>query len=97
MHFGTAKAFLLFRRFRKPSTQKLSWEDTYREMAASDEDRPACGKTINHGLGGDRMKAKIGKFTGISDENLSKEQIMSLTREKFVNLVDSNVITFSLV
>jgi hypothetical protein len=38
IYFGIAKIFLLLGRIRKPSTQKLSWEDTYREMAASDED-----------------------------------------------------------
>ena len=38
IHFGIAKRFLLLGRLRKPSDQKLSWEDTYREMAASDED-----------------------------------------------------------
>ena len=81
LHFGTAKRFLLLGRLRKPSAQKLSWEDTYQEMAASDEDWSGWDAVINDGLNGDGMKAKIEKFAGISDENLSTEQIMSLTRD----------------
>jgi hypothetical protein len=38
IHFGFAKRFLLLGRLRKPSDQKLSCEDTYREMAENDED-----------------------------------------------------------
>ena len=38
IHFGFAKRFFLLERLRKPSDKKLSWEDTYLEMAASDED-----------------------------------------------------------
>ena len=38
------------------------------------------------------MKTKIKKFAGIADENLSTEQIMSLTRDYLVILVDSNVL-----
>ena len=43
-------------RLRKPSDQKLSWEDTYREMAASDEDWSAWDATIDDGLGEDEFK-----------------------------------------
>ena len=75
----------------------LSWEDTYLEMAASDEDWSDQDVTVNDGLDGDKMKAKIDKFAGIADKNLSTEEIMNLTREQFFNFVDSNVITFSLV
>ena len=56
MHFGTAKTFLLFGRFRKPSNQKLSWEDTYREMAESDENWSAWDAVINDGLDVDGFK-----------------------------------------
>ena len=56
MHFGFARRFLLLGRLRKPSDQKLSWEDTYREMAASDEDWSAWGATIDDGLGEDEFK-----------------------------------------
>ena len=38
IHFGTDKIFLLLGRFSKPSAQKLSWEDTSRKMATSDEE-----------------------------------------------------------
>ena len=41
-----------------------------------------------------KMKAKIDKFAGIADENLNTEQIMSLTREQFVVLIDSNTIKY---
>jgi len=81
IHFGIAKRFLLLGRLRKPSAQKLSWEDTYREMAASDEDWSDWDLTVNDGLDGDKMKAKIDKFAGIADKNLSTEEIMNLTRE----------------
>ena len=81
MHFGFAKRFFLLGRLRKPSAQKLSWEDTYQEMAASDEDWSGWDAVINDGLDGDEMKAKIDKFSGIADENLSTEEIMYLTRE----------------
>ena len=56
MHFGFARRFLLLGRLRKPSDQKLSWEDTYREMAASDEDWSAWDATIDDGLGEDEFK-----------------------------------------
>ena len=56
IHFRTAKTFLLLGRFRKPSAQQLSWEDTYREMAASDEDWSAWDATIDDGLGEDEFK-----------------------------------------
>ena len=56
IHFGFAKIFLLLGRFRKPSAMKLSWEDTYREMAASDEDWSAWDATIDDGLGEDEFK-----------------------------------------
>ncbi|NCX92232.1 MAG: hypothetical protein EBX03_11735 [Rhodobacteraceae bacterium] len=81
IHFGFAKRFLLLGRLRKPSDQKLSWEDTYQEMAASDEDWSDWDVTVNDGLDGDKMKAKIDKFAGIADKNLSTEEIMNLTRE----------------
>ena len=68
-------------RLRKPSDQKLSWEDTYREMAAIDEDWSGWDAVINDGLDGDVMIAKIDKFAGITDKNLSTEEIMNLTRE----------------
>lgn len=55
-HFGFAKRFLLLGRLRKPSAQKLSWEDTYREMAASDEDWSDWDVTVNNGLDGDGCK-----------------------------------------
>ena len=81
IHLGIAKIFPLSGRLRKPSAQKLSWEDTYREMAAIDEDWSGWDAVINDGLDGDEMKAKIVKFAGIADENLSTKEIMNLTRE----------------
>ncbi len=81
MNFGIAKVSLLMGRFRKPSTQKLSWEDTYREMAASDEDWSAWDVTVNDGLDDSEMSAKIRKYAGIADIKLSTEEIMNLTRE----------------
>ena len=81
MHFGFAKRLLLLGRHRKPSAQKLSWADTYQEMAASDEDWSDWDVTVNDGLDGDKMKAKIDKFAGIADKNLSTEEIINLTRE----------------
>ncbi|MDC0369518.1 hypothetical protein OAN13_07460 [Opitutales bacterium] len=81
MHFGFARRFLLLGRLRKPSDQKLSWEDTYREMAASGEDWSDWNVTVNDGLDGDKMIAKIDKFAGIADKNLSTEEIINLTRE----------------
>ena len=56
IHFRTANTFLLLGRFRKPSALQLSWEDTYREMAASDEDWSAWDATIDDGLGEDEFK-----------------------------------------
>ena len=56
IHFRTAKTFLLLGRIRKPSAQQLSSEDTYREMAASDEDWSAWDATIDDGLGEDEFK-----------------------------------------
>ena len=56
IHFGFAKRFLLSGRLRKPSDQKLSWEDTYREMAASDEDWSDWVVTVNDGLDVDGCK-----------------------------------------
>jgi len=53
MHFGFARRFLLLGRLRKPSDQKLSWKDTYQEMAASDEDWSDWDLTVNDGLDGD--------------------------------------------
>ena len=81
MHFGFAKRFLLLERLTKPSVKKLSWKDTYREMVASDEDWSDWDVTVNDGLDGDKMIAKIDKFAGIADKNLSTEEIMNLTRE----------------
>ena len=54
--FGFAKRFLLLGRLRKPSAQKLSWEDTYQEMAASDEDWSDWDLTVNDGLDWDGCK-----------------------------------------
>ena len=56
MHFGFAKRFFLLGRLRKPSALQLSWEDTYREMAASDEDWSAWDATIDDGMGEDGFK-----------------------------------------
>ena len=56
IHFRTAKTFLLLGRFGKPSAMKLSWEDTYREMAASDENWSDWYATIDDGLGEDEFK-----------------------------------------
>jgi hypothetical protein len=56
VHFRTSKTFLLLGRFRKPSALQLSWGDTYREMAASDEDWSAWDVTIDDGLGEDEFK-----------------------------------------
>ena len=81
IYFGITKIFLLLGRLRKLSVQKISWEDAYREMAASDEDWSALDAVVNDGLDGDEMKAKIVKFAGIADENLSTKEIMNLTRE----------------
>ena len=81
IHFGIAKRFHFFGRLSKPSAQKLSWEDTYREIAASDEDWSDWDAVFNDGLDGDKMKAKIDKFASIADKNLSTEEIMNLTRE----------------
>ena len=50
-------------------------------MGASDEDWSECDLTVNDGLDGDKMIAKIDKFAGIADKNLSTEEIMNLTRE----------------
>ena len=68
-------------RLREPSAQKLSWENTYQEMAASDEDWSDWDTTNYDGLDDIEMKAKIKKYAGIADEKLSTEQIMNLTRE----------------
>ena len=81
IHFRTAKTFLLLGRIRKPSALQLSWEHTYREMAPSNENWSDWEIVINDGLGGDEMKAKIKKYTGIADIKLSTKQIMNLTRE----------------
>ena len=56
IHFKTAKTFLILGRLRKPSDQKLSWEDTYREMAASGEDWSDWNVTVNDGLDEDEFK-----------------------------------------
>ena len=77
IHFVFAKRFLLLGRLRKPSDQKLSWEDTYQEMAESDEEWSDWDVTVNDGLDGDKMIAKIDKFAGIADKNLSTEEIMN--------------------
>ena len=60
--------------------RKLSWEDTYQEMTASDEDWPDWDTVINDGLDNIEMKSKIKKYSGIADEKLSTEKIMNLTR-----------------
>ena len=69
---------------QKHSALQLSWEDTYREMAASDEDWSDSDATVNNGLNDDELKAKIEKFAGIADIKLSTEEIMNLTREYFL-------------
>jgi len=46
LHFRIDMISLLPERFRKPSAQKLSWEDTYQEMAASDENWSAWDTVI---------------------------------------------------
>ena len=56
MHFGLAKIFPQLGVNRKPSALQLSWEDTYREMAASDENWSDWETVINDGLGGDEFK-----------------------------------------
>ena len=81
LHFGTGKIHLLMGRLMEPSAQKLSWENTYREMAASSENWSDWDATSYNGLGDGEMKAKIKKYAGIADEKLSTEQIMNLTRE----------------
>jgi hypothetical protein len=81
MQFGINKIFLLLGRLMKGSTQKLPWEDTYREKAASDENWSAWDAATNDGLGDSEISAKIEKYAGIADEKLSTEQIMNLTRE----------------
>jgi hypothetical protein len=81
MHFGTAKKFAPRRKNWKPSPQKLSWVDTYREMAASDESWTDGDATDHDGLDEDKMKAKIEKFACIANKNLSTNQTINLTRE----------------
>ena len=81
VHFGIAKIFLLLGRLRKPSALKLSVEDTYREMAVSDEDWFDWDAVINDGLDDSEMRAKIKKYAGIADDKLSTEQIVNPTRE----------------
>ena len=81
MKFGIAKVSLLLGRFSKPSTQKLSCEDTYREMAANSENWSDWCIVINDGLDDSEISAKIRKYAGIADEKLSTEQIMNLTRK----------------
>jgi len=56
MHFGFAKRFLLLERLTKPSAKELSWEDTYREMAASDESWSSCDVMVKDVLDGDGCK-----------------------------------------
>ena len=46
IYFGIAKIFLLLGRLRKLSVQKSPLEDTYPEMAASDEDWSAWKEVI---------------------------------------------------
>ena len=81
LHFRIDKISLLPERFRKPSAQKLPWEDTYREMAASSENWSDWDTAINDGLDDSEISAKISKNTGIADKKLSTEQIMNLTKE----------------
>ena len=64
VHFGITKIFLLLGRFMKPSAQKLSWENTYREMAACDEDWSDWDAVINDGLDDSKMRAKIQEVCG---------------------------------
>ena len=56
LRFGTAKILQLLGRLSKPSAQKLSWENTYQEMAESDEDWSDWDVTVNDGLDGDGCK-----------------------------------------
>ena len=81
LHFRIDKISLLPERFRKPSARKLSWEDTYREMAASDEDWSAWDTAVNDELDDSEISAKIRKYAAIADEKLSTEEIMNLTRK----------------
>lgn len=48
-------------------------------MFEEKEDGILIKPIVNSGL--NEIKAKIEKFAGIADENLSTEQIMSLTRD----------------
>ena len=41
---------------KAPNYQKLSWEETYKEMAESDEDWFAWDATIDDGMGEDGFK-----------------------------------------
>ena len=59
LHFRIDKISLLPERFRKPSARKLSWEDTYREMAASSENWSDWNIAINDGLDDSETSAKI--------------------------------------
>ena len=81
MHFGIAKVFLLLGRFRKLSVQKLPCEDTYQELAASNEDWSAWDVVIDDGLDGVEMKAKIDVLADTADKMKSTLQIMYLTKE----------------
>ena len=56
MHFGFARRFLLLGRLRKLSVQKSPLEDTYPEMAASDEDWSAWEEVIIARLDWDGFK-----------------------------------------
>ena len=61
------KLSLLLLRFRKPSAQELSWQHTYREMSASDENWSAWDAVVNDVLDNIEMSAKIRKYAGIAD------------------------------
>jgi hypothetical protein len=50
-------------------------------MAESDENWSDWDATIDDGLDGDEMKAKIEKFADLADKKLNTKQIMNLTRE----------------
>jgi hypothetical protein len=56
MHFGFAKRFLLLERLTKTSDKKLSWEDTFREMAASYENWSDWDVTVKDRLDGNGCK-----------------------------------------
>ena len=63
------------KRFRDRFFLKTNSKVTFQEK----EDGILIKPIVNTGL--NEIKAKIEKFAGIADKNLSTEQIMSLTRD----------------